>query len=172
MPKVHDSFLEARDGIHEFHECHTVGRRAGMYDEIDRRHAGKNLPPTDLTESPLQAVPFNSGMRVFRNNESDARVVETRKGSNHPNVEVFGSESLPFSCDLSQLGAMCDATPSVKRLAVTRRRTCWGVARSNACGLSYGGVPIPHAPTCLPYEHESRESSHGACCGGGRLAYP
>jgi hypothetical protein len=66
---------------------------------------------------------------MLRNDETDAGMLETRKGSDSPNVEMFGSESLPCSCDTAQLCAARDAASALERLGLTRRRTCSGAAR-------------------------------------------
>jgi hypothetical protein len=66
---------------------------------------------------------------MFRDYDADAGMIETRKGSDSPNVEMFGSESLTLSCDVAQLSATRDAARALERVRPTRRRTCSGAAR-------------------------------------------
>ena len=66
---------------------------------------------------------------MLRDDEANTGMLETRKGSDSPNVEMFGSESLPCSCDAAQLRAVRDAASALKRLGLTRRRTCSGAAQ-------------------------------------------
>jgi hypothetical protein len=95
-----------------------------MYDHVHSHvhhgEAGQDHRARQLTESPLQQIALDRGLSVLGHNEADSWMPETRKGSAHPNVEMFGAESLPCSRDLTQLGATCDAMTARKRGGRTR----------------------------------------------------
>jgi hypothetical protein len=57
---------------------------------------------------------------VLRHDEADTWMIEMRKGSVHPNVEMFGAKALPCSRDLTELRATCDAMTARKRGCRTR----------------------------------------------------
>jgi hypothetical protein len=100
-----------------------------MNHDVERRSAWKQQQSAQLAKPSFQPIPVDRGSAVLRNDEADAGMVETRKGSDSPNVEMFGSESLPCSCDAAQLRAARDAAAALERLGLTRRRTCSGAAR-------------------------------------------
>ena len=100
-----------------------------MNDEIDGGCAVENELPAMLAKATLEPVSRDSGLPVFGYDQANTGVLETRKGSDHPNIEMFGSESLPCSCDAAQFVAACDAATVLERRGLTRRRTCSGAAR-------------------------------------------
>ena len=84
-------------------ERRFVGSWSSAYNNISSQHWNEreNLTAQDLPKSPFQAVPLHNRMPVLRNN--DAYPWMTQKGSEDPNLEVFGSSSLPFAQDLLQI---------------------------------------------------------------------
>jgi hypothetical protein len=105
--------------------------------------------------------------RAFRKDE---------RGSDDPNLECCGSDTLPLFRDVLELRASCDARTSRKpeRRAgrVRLRRTCPGCGPSTASVPSCGGEPGSCDPTSFPYAHGTRASSGAACCADGRSAFP
>ena len=87
-----DDFLQLLEGG-------AICRRPGVNYDVERRRSGKEQDSTELPQSPLEAIPLDGGSAVLGNDEADPGVLETRKGSDSPNVQMFGSESLPCSCD-------------------------------------------------------------------------
>ena len=100
-----------------------------MNHDVEWWCAGEQQHSTKLTKPSFQAIPVDRRSAMLWNDEADTGMVETRKGSDSPNVEMFGSESLPCSCDAAQLYAAGDAASALERLGLTRRRTCSGAAR-------------------------------------------
>jgi hypothetical protein len=90
-----------------------------MDDQVHHGEAMQDQRTHQLAQAPLQQVALDGGSSVLGYDEPDARVRQTRKGSAHPNVEMFGAKALPCSRDLTKLGASCDAMTARKR----RRRT-------------------------------------------------
>ena len=84
-------------------ERRFVGLWSSSYNKISSEHWNQweNLTAQDLPKSPFQAVPLHNRMPVLRND--DAYPWMTQKGSEDPNLEVFGSSSLPFTQDLLQI---------------------------------------------------------------------
>lgn len=70
-----------------------------MQHQIDRGRPWEDSRPRDLAQAALQPISVDGGAPVLRNHESSARVADVRKGSDYPNIEVFGAESLPCSRD-------------------------------------------------------------------------
>jgi hypothetical protein len=66
-------------------------------------------------------------MTVLRNNDADSWI--TQKGSEEPNLEVFGSSSLPFTQNLVEIRPSSQSVPSRVGSALRRRRTCWAAGR-------------------------------------------
>lgn len=93
-----------------------------MQHQIDRGRPGENARSHDLAKPALQPIAVDRGAPVLRDNESGTRVASARKGSDYPNIEVFGAESLPCSRDHAQLGAARDAMTTRKSGGRTRRR--------------------------------------------------
>lgn len=77
-----------------------IGSRPGAHDNIDSqfRNERENLAPKNLPKSPFQAVTLHDRMPVLWNDDADPWM--TQKGSEDPNLKVFGSSSLPFAQDL------------------------------------------------------------------------
>ena len=95
-------------------ERELVGGRAHMEHEIDRRSSGKDSRTHDLPQTALETIAVDRGPPVLRHHQPGTWVSGVRKGSNYPNVEMFGAESLPCSCDLAKLGATRDAMTTRK----------------------------------------------------------
>ena len=117
------------DDPFQFVERDTIGGWSRVNHDVEWRCAWQQQYSAKLTKPSLQSIPVDCGFAVLRNDEADAGVVETRKGSDSPNVEMFGSESLPCSCDAAQLRAERDPASALERLGLTRRRTCSGAGR-------------------------------------------
>ena len=77
-------------------ERRLIGSRSGAYDDISSqcRNERENLAPEDFPKSSFQAVALHDRTPVLRNNDTNPGM--TQKGSEEPNLEVFGSSSLPF----------------------------------------------------------------------------
>jgi hypothetical protein len=54
-----------------------------------------------LPEPALEQISLDRGPAMLRHHEPDSGMPGTRKGSAHPNVEMFGAKSLPCSRDLA-----------------------------------------------------------------------
>ena len=117
------------DDFFQLVERDTIGGWSCVNHDVEWRCAGKQQHSAKLTKPSFQTISIDGGSAVFRDDETDTSVLETRKGSDSPNIEVFGSESLPCSCDAAQMRATRDAASALKRLGLTRRRTCSGAAR-------------------------------------------
>lgn len=105
----------------ELVEAQAISRRPCVDDHVDGSHLRKDHRSRELAKPALQEVPLDRRLPVLRDHEAHARVTETRKGSAHPNVEMFGAKSLPCSRDLTQLGATRDAMTARKRGGRMRR---------------------------------------------------
>lgn len=109
-------------------ERDTIGTRRCSNDDVSRnRHERKDLEPNDLAEPALEAVSFHDRVPVLRNDDANPRI--TQKGSEKPNLEVFGSSSLPFPQNPVEIRPSCQALPSRVEAMFRRRRTCWAVGR-------------------------------------------
>jgi hypothetical protein len=85
--------------LHELIEGDAVGRRPRVNHHVQRLRVGQEQRSTELAKAPLQAVSVDCRSSVLRYDEPHTRELETRKGSDHSNVEMFCSKSLPRSCN-------------------------------------------------------------------------
>lgn len=83
----------------------------------------KQLGPHELAKPPLQAVSIHGRMMMARHDDPDAR--ESKRGSENPDIEMHGPNSLPLSNDGLNILAPRQSLATRKRKAVvTRLRTC------------------------------------------------
>jgi hypothetical protein len=84
------------------------------------------------------------------------------RGSDGPNLEERGSDTLPLLRDTLQFRASCDASTSRKTQRRPRRvrlrRTCPGYGPSAASVPSSGGGRGSYDPTSFPFAHGIRAS--------------
>jgi hypothetical protein len=99
----------------ELVESEPVCRRPHMNDHVHCSDLGNDRRACELAQSPLEQITLDRRSPMLRYHEPDTWVAETRKGSAHPNVEMFGAKSLPCSRDLTQLGATRDTMTARKR---------------------------------------------------------
>jgi len=91
-----------------------------MYDHVQHRNSRENQRPYEFAKPALEAIAINRRATVLRHDEADTGMLQTQKGSAHPNVEMFGAKALPFSRNLAKLGATRDAVTARKRRGRTR----------------------------------------------------
>lgn len=119
---------EFRDEHAQLGELQRIGGGSRVHDDVDRGDVGQQHRPRELAQTPFQAVSSHRGTPMLRHDEADARMGVMRKGSGHPNIEVFGAEPLPCASDCAELGATRDPARALecRRPAgfLTRRRTC------------------------------------------------
>ena len=131
-----------------------------------RRDVGREEPrPGELAQPALHTVPGYGGVTVARYDQPDpcSRAWQMReRGSDGPNLEERGSDTLPLLRDTLQFRASCNASASRKaqrRLRRVRlRRTCPGCGPSAASVLSSGGGQGSSDPIWFPFAHETRAS--------------
>ena len=104
-----------------------IGTWPGTHDKISSQvwNQRENITPHDFPKPSLQAIPLHNGTPVLRNNDTDPRM--TQKGSEEPNLEMFGSSSLPFAKNLLQIRPSRQSVPS-RVGSVLRRRRTWSAA--------------------------------------------
>jgi hypothetical protein len=74
-----------------------IRRRKGTDNHVDVRQGGKHLEPYDFSKPAFHAIAINSGVRVARHNDPSPGMMQ--KGSDVPNLEMRGSDSLPLHAD-------------------------------------------------------------------------
>ena len=113
----------------ELIEPRRIGTWTSPDDEIrtEIRQEREDLASHQLPQATLQAVAFHDRMPVLRND--DANPWMTQKGSEEPNLEVFGSSSLPFAQDLLQIRPPGETQPPRVGGALRRRRTSLAAGR-------------------------------------------
>ncbi len=95
-----------------------------MNDHVDWWQCFKQYRSRDLAQPALEKVALDRGFAVLGNNDTNTQMPETRKGSAHPNIKMFGSKALPCSRNCTQLRAAGDAAASRKvsgRMSVVLR---------------------------------------------------
>ena len=110
-------------------ERYFIRARSGAYDEVSRQvgNEREDITPYDFPESSLQTIALHNGPSVFRNDDTNPWV--TQKGSEDPNLEVFGSRSLPFAKDFLQVRSPGQTKSPGIGSALRRRRTSLAAGR-------------------------------------------
>jgi hypothetical protein len=102
----------------QFGERSAIGIRADSDHDIRCHVDGKQSDPGQLTEPALELVSRHGGMSEARDDQSHARAGPWRtheRGSDGPNLQMRGSETLPLLRDTLQFRA--------SRYACTPRKT-------------------------------------------------
>jgi hypothetical protein len=81
----------------ELGNSRQVRRRERAHDHIDVGEHGEHVETYDFAKAAFHAIAIDGGVRVPRHDDSRSRM--TKKGSDVPNLEVRGSESLPVQPD-------------------------------------------------------------------------
>lgn len=127
--------------IRESVEVGAVGGRRRAHHEIVRRHLLQGACPIascEFAQPTLESVALDGRMLEARDDDPDA--VMMQKGSEDPNLEQRGTDSLPFASDQLEVGRA--RQPLRRRHAaidLRRPRTSTGASRSGACAPSCGG---------------------------------
>ena len=96
----------------------NVERRAGA-------QAGKQLEPYQLAQPALETVSIDGGVLMTRHDDSDAR--RSKRGSEDPDIEMHGPNSLPLSNDGLDVDTPRQPVATRESKAIVRRlRTCSG----------------------------------------------
>jgi hypothetical protein len=95
-----------------------------MDDNIEWWRIWKNELPEEFSQPPLESISDDRRLPILGHDQSNARMIQMRKGSDHPNIEMLGSESLPCSCNITQIGAVSNSAAALEWLRLMRRRTC------------------------------------------------
>ena len=156
------------------HAVHVGGKRGKARfvcfranpDDDGRRNIDWQDPRSrELAQPTLDPIPSYRRMPKSRNDQTDPRPGPGRtreRGSDGPNLEERGSDTLPLLRDKLQFHASCDARTSRKserRVGRVRlRRTCPGCELSAASVPSSGGGQGSYDPISFPCAHEIRAS--------------
>ena len=104
-----------------------VRGRQGTNDNVYRGHDREHLDPYDFAQASFHEVPVHSGTTVARHDDAHAR--ETQKGSEPPNLELRGSDSLPFFAYRLKLFLPREPRCGWKAATVRLRRTLTAALR-------------------------------------------
>ena len=109
--------------------------------QIDRwlsSQCWQQFRPHQLAQATLEPVAIHGRLMMTRDDDGDTRMSE--RGSDYPDIEVPGPDSLPLSNDSLNLGASRQPARTRKpESVVRRRRTCPGAGRSGDDVLSCAG---------------------------------
>jgi hypothetical protein len=109
----------------QFRERRGVRGRQCAYDEIDALQRREHVKPYDFPQASFHPIAIHCGIRIPWNDDPRAGV--TQKGSDVPNLEVRGSESLPFLANCLQFSFPRQPAGARKAAAIRRRRTSMAV---------------------------------------------
>ena len=134
-------------------------------DDVGRDVGREEACSGELPQTALHLVPSDRRVTESRNDQPDASsrsLWKHERGSDDPNLEQRGSDTLPLLRDTLELRASCDARTSRKSQRRARRlrlrRTCPGCGPSAASALSYDDEQGSSDPTSFPYAHGIRAS--------------
>ena len=99
--------------------------RVGSSEDHHVRGSERRKQPraSELAQTPADEIPLDDRLLVQRDDQTDAGV--RQKGSECPNLEVLGSDSLPCSANILQLPSARDPVSAREgRRGLRRRRTC------------------------------------------------
>jgi hypothetical protein len=102
-----------------------VRRRQRAHDQIDVRQGREHVEPYDFAKPAFHAIAIHRGMRILRHDDSSPGV--TQKGSDVPDLEMRGAESLPFQADCIERAFPREPAGSREAAAVRSLRTSTGV---------------------------------------------
>jgi len=141
-------------------EGRAIGLDANPDDDVGREVGREKSRSGELAQSPFDAVSGHGRVPVARHDQPNSRRRSWRmhqRGSDGPNLEERGSDTLPLLRDTLQFRASCDASTSRKTQRRPRRvrlrRTCPGCGPSAASVPSSGGGRGSYDPTSFPYAH-------------------
>ena len=83
------------------------------------------MEPYDFPEPPFHAIAIDGGVRILRHDDSCPGV--TQKGSDVPNLEICGPESLPLQADCLKRAFPRQPIGAREAAAVRSLRTSTGV---------------------------------------------
>jgi hypothetical protein len=105
----------------KFRNIGAVRRRKRPYHDIDPWQGRKHVEPYDFAKPAFHPVAIDGGVRVSRHD--DARPWMTQKGSDVPNLEMRGSDSLPLQADRFERAFPCQTESAWKAAMVRCPRT-------------------------------------------------
>ena len=112
--------IDAVCQLGELGKAQSIRRRPSVDDHVHHGQPWEDDGSCQLAKTAFQQVTLDRRLSVLRDDEPNTGVPSTRKGSAHPNVEMFGAKALPCSRDLPQLGATRDAMTARKCRCRTR----------------------------------------------------
>jgi hypothetical protein len=152
-------------------EIRVVGVATRAHEQIARAGVGQHMLSCELAQTPLQFVALHRGESKLRHYDRDARVSE--RGIKTLDVEEARPDSLTRAEQALDVGGFRYPSSARKpERRFRRRRTYWEAGPSDACGPSSDGGSILRDPTWYPCACGIHVFEYGACCGGGKWAYP
>ena len=101
----------------KFDDTRRVRRWKRPHDDVDIRQTREHVDPYDFAEPAFHTIAIHAGVRVLRHD--DAGPGMTQKGSDVPNLDMRGSDSLPLQAD--RLERAFPRQPKAARKAATVR---------------------------------------------------
>lgn len=105
----------------QLHKRRLVRGRPGANHNVERRKKRKDYLPEDLAQASFDSIPIYGVATILGNNDSDSRA--TKKGSEEPNLEIRGSESLPLLAYRIELSFPREPLGPREASTLRRRRT-------------------------------------------------
>ncbi len=92
-----DTAARAHALLAQFRDISAIRGRKRPYDDVDVRENREHFQPYDFTQPAFHAIAIDRVVRILRHD--DAGPCMTQKGSDVPNLEMRGSDSLPLQAD-------------------------------------------------------------------------
>jgi hypothetical protein len=125
------SSVTGAPGIHAFHQLISenierclIGSTLCFDYGIEGLQSSKNLRPYDLPQPAFESIARNGCVAVLRNDESDTRM--TQRGSENPDLEMLGPNTLPLSPYLLNVRALREPMAPREGKPPMRQRTSSG----------------------------------------------
>ena len=101
----------------KFDDVCRVRRWKRAYDDVDIRQTREHVDTYDFAKPAFHAIAIDPRVRILRHDDAGPGV--TQKGSDVPNLDMRGSDSLPFQAD--RLERAFPRQPKATRKAATVR---------------------------------------------------
>jgi hypothetical protein len=117
VPGTLNATAHANALLAKFRDAGNICRRQRAHDHIDIRKSREHIESYDLAEPPFHPVAIDCGMRIPRHYDTCPGMMQ--KGSDVPNLEMRGSDSLPLQADRLER-AFSRQSESTRKAAVVR----------------------------------------------------
>lgn len=147
----------------------AVRGRAREHDHRSDVRCDEPVCAYDFAKSALDQVALDGGVRMPRNDDSNARILCR---SDRANLQRRSAKRLASRADPRKIGTARQSTGTRKALTATLRRTSTAASLSGAFAPSCGAGSVPPAPTSWTCASGNHACGFFSCFAGCKSAFP